>query len=636
MKLLTKRFGFRVLMVLAVMLCARSVSAENKFYIEPFTISSYDVVNVPVMLENTGITPTGFQFDVVLPAELEFAGEPTANPARLTNVHTLLFNKNNGRVLSYSSDRQTINGTEGELLTLPVKVKTGMLTENMDVEIGIVDAILTTALGEQTVRPEDTETTVTLQAFTATGYSPAAEVVAMPGSPATIEFALRNNCNVLGMQVDFVLPEGFTADASGLNLGTRCTAGIAKSVTANEGSVYTVQLYSAIDNNMLTGNDGVVFTLAVNVPEDMEADAATVTVKNLDVSYAAGKSITGEPFDVQIVNGMKVAAAANAEIEALEQELAKVLQQIDEECADVAEDYTGSEVYQQITALRTAVDNAFEDGTLKDNYDEIMKPVDDIRTAISTLLTDAQAAEAQFKENQRVAANQAAFEAAMAEADKLQKALDAAKEEIAKDYPGIDVTTEIEAAQAAVNAQVDNINKALEAVENEGTFEYTVDATDTDAAIAAAKKAAADEAKRQADNKAAYEAAVDAIDALETKLDEAIAKIASDYPSANVSLDVMQAQKAIDKARTDAEAALEAVEEEGTYDYTPDTKAIEDMIAAILEKAEQSGIDIITVDNLPADAKLYNLQGIQVSRPAAGTIVIVRMADGNVSKAVVR
>lgn len=623
-------------MVLAVMLCARSVSAENKFYIEPFTISSYDVVNVPVMLENTGITPTGFQFDVVLPAELEFAGEPTANPARLTNVHTLLFNKNNGRVLSYSSDRQTINGTEGELLTLPVKVKTGMLTENTEVKIGIVDAILTTALGEQTVRPEDTEATVTLQAFTATGYSPAAEVVAMPGSPATIEFALRNNCNVLGMQVDFVLPEGFTADASGLNLGTRCTAGIAKSVTANEGNVYTVQLYSAIDNNMLTGNDGVVFTLAVNVPEDMEADAATVTVKNLDVSYAAGKSITGEPFDVQIVNGMKVAAAANAEIEALEQELAKVLQQIDEECADVAEDYTGSEVYQQITALRTAVDNAFEDGTLKDNYDEIMKPVDGIRTAISTLLTDAQAAEKQFKENERVAANQAAFEAAMAEADKLQEAVDAAKEEIAKDYPGIDVTTEIEAAQAAVNAQVDNINKALEAVENEGTFEYTVDATDTDAAIAAAKKAAADEAKRQADNKAAYEAAVDAIDALETKLDEAIAKIASDYPSANVSLDVMQAQKAIDKARTDAEAALEAVEEEGTYDYTPDTKAIEDMIAAILEKAEQSGIEIITVDNLPADAKLYNLQGIQVSRPAAGTIVIVRMADGNVSKAVVR
>ena len=636
MKLLTKRFGFRVLMVLAVMLCARSVSAENKFYIEPFTISSYDVVNVPVMLENTGINPTGFQFDVVLPAELEFAGEPTANPARLTNVHTLLFNKNNGRVLSYSSDRQTINGTEGELLTVPVKVKTGMLTENTEVKIGIVDATLTTALGEQTVRPEDTEATVTLQAFTATGYSPAAEVVAMPGSPATIEFALRNNCNVLGMQVDFVLPEGFTADASGLTLGTRCTAGIAKSVSVNEGNVYTVQLYSAIDNNMLTGNDGVVFTLAVNVPEDMEADAATVTVKNLDVSYAAGKSITGEPFEVQIVNGMKVAAAANAEIEALEQELTKVLQQIAEECADVAEDYTGSEVYQQITALRTAVDNAFEDGTLKDNYDEIMKPVDDIRTAISTLLTDAQAAEKQFKENERVAANQAAFEAAMAEADKLQEAVDAAKEEIAKDYPGIDVTTEIEAAQAAVNAQVDNINKALEAVENEGTFEYTVDATDTDAAIAAAKKAAADEAKRQADNKAAYEATVDAIDALETKLDEAIAKIASDYPSANVSLDVMQAQKAIDKARTDAEAALEAVEEEGTYDYTPDTKAIEDMIAAILEKAEQSGIEIITVDNLPADAKLYNLQGIQVSRPAAGSIVIVRMADGNVSKAVVR
>lgn len=623
-------------MVLAVMLCARSVSAENKFYIEPFTISSYDVVNVPVMLENTGINPTGFQFDVVLPAELEFAGEPTANPARLTNVHTLLFNKNNGRVLSYSSDRQTINGTEGELLTVPVKVKTGMLTENTEIKIGIVDATLTTALGEQTVRPEDTEATVTLQAFTATGYSPAAEVVAMPGSPATIEFALRNNCNVLGMQVDFVLPEGFTADASGLTLGTRCTAGIAKSVSVNEGNVYTVQLYSAIDNNMLTGNDGVVFTLAVNVPEDMEADAATVTVKNLDVSYAAGKSITGEPFEVQIVNGMKVAAAANAEIEALEQELTKVLQQIAEECADVAEDYTGSEVYQQITALRTAVDNAFENGTLKDNYDEIMKPVDDIRTAISTLLTDAQAAEAQFKENERVAANQAAFEAAMAEADKLQEAVDAAKEEIAKDYPGIDVTTEIEAAQAAVNAQVDNINKALEAVENEGTFEYTVDATATDAAIAAAKKAAADEAKRQADNKAAYEAAVDAIDALETKLDEAIAKIAADYPSANVSLDVMQAQKAIDKARADAEAALEAVEEEGTYDYTPDTKAIEDMIAAILEKAEQSGIEIITVDNLPADAQLYNLQGMQISRPAAGTIVIVRMADGNVSKAVVR
>lgn len=622
-------------MVLAVMLCARSVSAENRFYIEPFTIDSYDVVNVPVMLENTGINPTGFQFDVVLPSMLEFAGNPTANSARLTNVHALVFNPANGRVLSYSTDRQTINGTEGELLTIPVKVKAGMLTGNSEVEIEIVDAVLTTALGEQTVRPEDSKTTVTLQAFTAVGYSPVEEVVANPGSAATIEFALRNNCNVLGLQVDFVLPEGFTADASGLKLSPRCN-GVVPSVTANAGNVYTVQLYSGIDNNMLTGNDGVVFSLAVNVPAEMTAETAEVTVNNLQVSYAAGKFITGEPFSVQLVNGMKVAEAANAEIEALEQELTKVLQQIATECADVAEDYTGSEVYQQIAALRTAVDNAYEDGTLSANYDEVMKPVDDIKTAISTLLTDAQAAEAQYKENERVAANQAAYEAAMAEAKKLQDAVDAAKAELEEEYPGIDLSAEIKVAQDAVDAQIANINKALEAVENEGTFDYTVDTTDTDAAIAAAKKTAADEAKRQADNKAAYEATVDAIDALETKLDDAIAKIAADYPSANVTLDVMQAQRAIDKARSEAAAALEAVAEEGEYDYTLDSKTIEDMIAAILEKAEQSGIEIITVDNLPADAKLYNLQGIQVSRPAAGTIVIVRMADGNVSKAVVR
>lgn len=85
-----KQHALKFVVILMALFCVKTVSAQNTISIDPIQISGYEVVNVPVLLNNTDAV-AAFQFDVNLPDALEFAGDPIRNSDRLLNSHQLTF-----------------------------------------------------------------------------------------------------------------------------------------------------------------------------------------------------------------------------------------------------------------------------------------------------------------------------------------------------------------------------------------------------------------------------------------------------------------------------------------------------------------------------------------------------------------
>ena len=241
-------------------------------------------------------------------------------------------------------------------------------------------------------------------------------------------------------------------------------------------------------------------------------------------------------------------------------------------------------------------------------------------------------------EAQRVAANEAAYQATLAEIQRLTDKLDNMKALIATTYPDVNVDEAIASAAAAIEAAKNGAADALAAVKDEGKYSYTVDAAAIEALIDAIRTAAAEaqaaldkENARVEANQAAYEEAIAQIDALQAALDAMKANVEENYPDADVTAEIEAAQAAIDNARSEAEDALEAVAEEGTFAYSPDTDSVDALIAAIETAAKAAGIV-----NIEADAAkgilYYDINGRRVINPERGMVVIRLTPDGQVTK----
>ena len=230
------------------------------------------------------------------------------------------------------------------------------------------------------------------------------------------------------------------------------------------------------------------------------------------------------------------------------------------------------------------------------------------------------------------AAKASAYNDALKAIEALQSKLDYASLNANGFYPDSDVTEEINAAQALIDAAKAAAEAAYSA---EGDFTYTVPTAEIEAAIAKIIP----EAKRQADNEAAFKATLDQIANLQDALDDAETDVAVQYPNADaeeVAKAVAAAQAAIDEAKAGAEAAYAAVANEGKYAYTVDKKAINVAIKNIAVVAAATGIDEIYVEGLGKEVKLYNMNGVQVQNPAAGTMVIAVDELGNTRKLIVK
>lgn len=378
-----------------------------------------------------------------------------------------------------------------------------------------------------------------------------------------------------------------------------------------------------------------------------EAEAAKAAVKDAgNYSYAVDKA-TIEALIAAVTNeAARDQAAKDAEAKRVADNEAAYKASIDEIAAlqaaldamktKVAATYPDANVTAETVAAQSAIDKA-EAGAnaaksaviLAGNYSYTVD-TEGITALINAIETAAEA--------QRTAANEAAYQATLAEIQRLTDKLDNMKALIATTYPDVNVDDAIAAAAAAIEAAKNGAADALAAVKDEGKYSYTVDAAAIEALIDAIRTAAVEaqaaldkENARVEANQAAYEEAIAKIDALQAALDAMKANVEENYPDADVTAEIEAAQAAIDNARSEAEDALEAVAEEGTFAYSPDTDSVDALIAAIETAAKAAGIV-----NIEADAAkgilYYDINGRRVINPERGMVVIRRTADGQVTK----
>ena len=378
-----------------------------------------------------------------------------------------------------------------------------------------------------------------------------------------------------------------------------------------------------------------------------DAEAAKAAVKDEgNYAYAVDKdgiealiaAVTSEAAKDQAAKDAEAKRVADNEAayKASVDEIAALQAALDAMKTKVAATYPDADVKAEILAAQSAIDKA-EAGAnaaksaviLAGNYSYTVD-TEGITALINAIETAAEA--------QRTAANEAAYQATLAEIQRLTDKLDNMKALIATTYPDVNVDEAIAAAAAAIEAAKNGAADALAAVKDEGKYSYTVDAAAIEALIDAIRTAAVEaqaaldkENARTEANQAAYEEAIAQIDALQAALDAMKANVEENYPDANVTAEIEAAQAAIDNARSEAEDALEAVAEEGTFAYSPDTDSVDALIAAIETAAKAAGIV-----NIEADAAkgilYYDINGRRVINPERGMVVIRLTPDGQVTK----
>lgn len=639
----TKQTFVARLMMLAALVCTSlGISAQNKFHIEPFAIDSYDEVTVPVLLDLEDAAAQAFQFDVVLPPELEFSKNPEKAAERLTPGHSLSFQ--NGRVMVISGNMKPISGSEGAVVNLYVKVREGRLTDK-NIRIELTNPTLTKP-GEgkfDTAVKLDVEaegTDVSMHQSQIWAYLPDSELTVNPGGTTSVAVAINNNFDVRGFQFSVTLPEGFTASDEVIK-SERCNEQMTLMVipTGNE-VCFTATAMNTLP--VIFDNDGTVITFNVTAPVDFKAESAEIKLHS--ATFSTDNALVVEPMPgketsaVTLINGVTAYGKAMTEISALETALAEARVTITEVAPDVKDDFTGEEITAKINDLKAAVEAAYADMTLTGNYDEVMAPVEAIKAETEKLVEDAKAAQKVF-ENE--AALYQAYSDAKARVKELETALADALAKIAdeaadvkNDFTGNNISADITALRTDILESY--TDKTL--VENYQAITEKADkiqaAIETLVADALAAQLAFEvEKARQESNAAAYAADIEIIEALVSKLEDALAKLKETYPDFDSTDIESEIRDAIQAEREKATAALDAVKEEGEYDNKVDSTSIEDMIEKMFE---QAGIDSITVDNLTGDAKYYDLSGHKLSGPVAGSVTIIVYPDGSTRKVFVK
>ncbi len=332
---------------------------------------------------------------------------------------------------------------------------------------------------------------------------------------------------------------------------------------------------------------------------------------------------------------------ATAQISALDQKLAEALTVIATEAADVKDSFKGTDIKVDINALKAAVEKAYADKTIVSGYDSLMAPVPAIESAIAKLVEDAKAAQKAYEENAALAA---ALDNANERLAGLEKTLADALVTIAADAPdvkgqfsGVEITAQIAALREDVLKAFNDKSLA------EKYAEVMTPAAAIESAIAklvedakAAQKAYEAEQARQAANLAAYEADLKTIEGLQTKLDQTVDNIRTLFPAFDVDTEKKAAQDAISAQKEQAEDAYMAVAEEGTYKNTVDTAAIEKMIADLLAKAKNSGVEEILGEDIENVVAIYTEGGMRMKALQQGKINIVVYKDGTSRKVYVK
>ena len=564
MKLNINRFGLKFAMVLMLLLCAKVASAENRLYIDKFSLTGNEVSEVAVLLDNSDEIG-GVQFQIKLSDGLELAGVPTANTERIEN-RQLAFRNN--MVLITSSGKQTVAGNSGAIVYLPVRLKQGA-SFDANYSIDLFGIVLSSKTGSPVEAPATSTTPIEVVTGKANAFVDPAEGIVNNGEEFSIPVYMNNTCPVLGMQINVKVPAGFTVEDA--EAGSRTYGGV--QVFERQNGVYGIVIADLMGGEAVEGNSGVVFTLKVKAPAEFTAEKAQIEVYDLIVSTTGNKSVYGKPASsvYAITNGETAYQKALAEIAALESELKAAVENVAEVAPDVKDSFTGASIAESIEALKEAVDAAYADHSLTTSYDSVMTPVTGIRSDIEALVPAAMEAERVFK-------NKAAYDEALALIAGLEEQFNALKAEIAEKYPNANVEDMLATAASTLTGLKEAADEDYKNAEKTGSFVFPDPTEDITAGFEAIRA----EAARQQSNYNFYMEDKEMIAYLNTLVDETVASLKEGHAYLNLTAAAEALKAEFAELAKQLDEAYAAVATEGTFKFDFNMGAYESKVTKVL------------------------------------------------------
>jgi len=539
MKPRINRIGGSLLAKLSLMLFfavagVSNLMAESKVYVSDFTINPGEEKVVAVNFDN-GDEISDMQMEFTLPTGITFV-EKSVNEDRIERgVHNVYVDKqptgNKYKITVLTSTGEVIPGN-GELIYLTLKATEAFTAQGKIVfdEIHLSDNKvpinrIDLKAFDVVVSPEVGHIATNENAFS----------IKRDGTHF-IDVVLNNAIDVYGLSGRIKLPEGMTfgKNAKGrldIKYGKRLPGDAVVDINEETGKL----VVSAMSNEPF-GREGVLFSFKVVASEEL-AQTSEIVISEIEV--ADKKNVVYTLDDVLTISVTNSYLAdylpAMDEADKLQVELDAAIAKIKKTCPDVKDNeaITTAEanVQEQIGALKSAIETAYNEETLGANKETVLAPVARIKAAVEKLLADAEAAQKAYEEEQaeqdKKAANEDAYQRLTDQIAGLQEKFDGAKFTVGNDCKDVaaDFVETEQDIQGMIDAATDSVQTQYKAIAL--TAESTLlSAAEIEAAIeklladaAAAQKAYEDEQAKKAANEDACKRLTDQIAGLQEKFD---------------------------------------------------------------------------------------------------------------------
>ena len=567
-----------------------------------------------LVLDNGATEVAGMNFNIVLPKGITF-DEPNkenkfvANRTRLTNHHKLTIDPKAGVpgeyvITIFPSQVKVIKNNaqgegKGEIAQLILKVDENFLDmDNKDIKlhsIAMSDATGKVKPFEDQLKGKEFAYAVRPLMGTLVGEQEAVSIY--NGESATIGVALDNRNIVTSLQFDLHLPQGLKMDKDEDGDFVFIKSNRIPNhdfICKEHGNKISVVLHSMSGWNINGIENSNLFSFKVNAAKDFNAEGGEVVIDNIVMADATGASYPTKAVvkvNVKNLTGDKV--AVENKIAELKKALEAAEKHITENCADVKEAWLAADnaqkkaIVDRVAALEKNLAAAVKNLTIAAEKEALLKDAAEIQTLVEEYQAAADKAQAEFVSSEAAKkANEEAYKKLSEQIAGVQAELDAANKKVAEEAKDVAAQFAVtaKALQSQIDAKAAEVKKAYDEVKL--TAESVVDTKAISEAIA----------KMVTDAQAA-QAAHEANEAANAKLNEQLAGVQAELDAANKTLAEecknvaaqFEETAAALQAQVDAKKAeVKKAYEEGALnaESVVDTKAISEAIAKMVTDAQ--------------------------------------------------
>ena len=301
LKGMASRFSATV-MLLAVGCIAAFAQGNNKLYIEDFDIAPGETKTLYIILENEDPV-SSLQFDITFPTGLSYVENSLERvTSRITRTsHSIVAAKQPTDEQGKSVYCMGILSTSSEMANSAVKLKEGALLRikvKADIDykgssIKITDIIGSNGTVSPSVRLNMDACEVNANVHVGDLKNEQTDVVVRPLEFATVDFALDNIIDIVGLQAVVTLPEGINLaeDKYGeyITYSNRLSGNVVASISLLPGENNKYQLLiSSLTSDKFEGSKGTLFGL--NIMANQSFKSGDIKVSDIKVSSVYGVS----------------------------------------------------------------------------------------------------------------------------------------------------------------------------------------------------------------------------------------------------------------------------------------------------------------------------------------------------------